>query len=179
MVFIAGAAAVGGFLFGYDSSNINGAVIGIRQHFEVGEGITGLTVSSALIGSSAGAWFGGLLSDRIGRIRTMQLAAVLFLVSAIGAMFPFAIWDLALWRVVGGIAIGVASVIGPAYIAEVAPPAYRGPFHASPEGHHDSVKRREGSHQGTRQSLGSRLKETFPRLNLAKSPSPEQTVGPI
>ncbi|GAA1979667.1 sugar porter family MFS transporter [Amycolatopsis minnesotensis] len=126
VVFIAGAAAVGGFLFGYDSSNINGAVLGIQKHFEVGQAATGLTVSSALIGSAVGAWFGGLLSDRIGRIRTMQLAAVLFLVSAIGAMFPFSIWDLAIWRVVGGIAIGVASVIGPAYIAEVAPPAYRG-----------------------------------------------------
>jgi SP family sugar:H+ symporter-like MFS transporter len=126
VIFIAGAAAVGGFLFGYDSSNINGAVIGIRQHFGVGEAITGLTVSSALIGSAVGAWFGGLLSTKIGRIRTMQLAAALFFVSAIGAMFPFSVWDLALWRVVGGIAIGVASVIGPAYIAEVAPPAYRG-----------------------------------------------------
>jgi SP family sugar:H+ symporter-like MFS transporter len=126
VIFIAGAAAVGGFLFGYDSSNINGAVIGIRQHFGVGEAVTGLTVSSALIGSAVGAWFGGLLSNKIGRIRTMQLAAALFFVSAIGAMFPFSVWDLALWRVVGGIAIGVASVIGPAYIAEVAPPVYRG-----------------------------------------------------
>ncbi|MFI5607557.1 sugar porter family MFS transporter [Amycolatopsis sp. NPDC051903] len=126
VVFIAGAAAVGGFLFGYDSSNINGAVLGIQKHFDVGAAATGLTVSSALIGSAVGAWFGGLLSDRIGRIRTMQIAAILFLVSALGAMFPFGIWDLALWRVVGGIAIGVASVIGPAYIAEVAPPAYRG-----------------------------------------------------
>ncbi|MFF5987375.1 sugar porter family MFS transporter [Prauserella flavalba] len=126
VVFIAGAAAVGGFLFGYDSSNINGAVLGIQRHFDVGEGVTGLTVSSALIGSAVGAWFGGVLSRRVGRIRTMQLAAVLFFVSAIGAMFPFAVWDLAIWRVVGGVAIGVASVIGPAYIAEVAPPAYRG-----------------------------------------------------
>ncbi|MCU1681710.1 MAG: iolT [Amycolatopsis sp.] len=126
VVFIAGAAAVGGFLFGYDSSNINGAVLGIRQHFNVGAGVTGLTVSSALIGSAVGAWFGGLLSDKIGRIRTMQLAAVLFLISAVGAMFPFSVWDLAIWRVIGGIAIGIASVIGPAYIAEVAPPAYRG-----------------------------------------------------
>ncbi|MDT8910588.1 sugar porter family MFS transporter [Amycolatopsis sp. PS_44_ISF1] len=126
VVFIAGAAAVGGFLFGYDSSNINGAVLGIQKHFEVGAAATGLTVSSALIGSAVGAWFGGLLSDRIGRIRTMQLAAVLFFISALGAMFPFGIWDLALWRVIGGAAIGVASVIGPSYIAEVAPPAYRG-----------------------------------------------------
>jgi SP family sugar:H+ symporter-like MFS transporter len=126
VVFIAGAAAVGGFLFGYDSSNINGAVLGIQHHFSVGAEVTGVTVSSALIGSAAGAWFGGLLSDRIGRIRTMQLAAVLFLVSAIGSMVPFSVWDLAAWRVIGGIAIGVASVIGPSYIAEVAPPAYRG-----------------------------------------------------
>jgi SP family sugar:H+ symporter-like MFS transporter len=126
VAFIAGAAAVGGFLFGYDSANINGAVLGIERHFDVGPAITGLTVSAALIGSAVGAWFGGVLSDRIGRIRVMQLAAVLFFVSALGAMFPFTEWDLAAWRLVGGFAIGLASVIGPAYIAEVAPPAYRG-----------------------------------------------------
>ena len=56
----------------------------------------------------------------------MQIAAVLFTISAVGSALPFALWDLALWRIVGGFAIGMASVIGPAYIAEVAPPAYRG-----------------------------------------------------
>jgi sugar porter (SP) family MFS transporter len=126
VVFITAAAAMGGFLFGYDSSVINGAVTGIRDHFGVGSGETGLVVSSALLGCAVGAAFAGRLADHIGRIRSMQIAAVLFTLSAVGSMFPFSIWDLGLWRVVGGIGVGMASVIAPAYIAEVAPPAYRG-----------------------------------------------------
>ncbi|GAA4610944.1 sugar porter family MFS transporter [Saccharopolyspora hordei] len=126
VVMIAGAAALGGFLFGYDTSVINGAVDAIQQHFDVGPALTGLTVSSALLGSAVGAGIAGGLADRVGRIRVMQLAAILFIISAVGSAVPFAIWDLALWRVVGGVAIGIASVIAPAYIAEVAPAAYRG-----------------------------------------------------
>ena len=126
VVMIAGAAALGGFLFGYDTSVINGGVDAIQEHFGVGSALTGLTVSSALLGSAVGAGIAGGLADRIGRIRVMQLAAVLFIISAIGSAVPFAIWDLAIWRVVGGIAIGIASVIAPAYIAEVAPAEYRG-----------------------------------------------------
>ncbi|GAA4865570.1 sugar porter family MFS transporter [Saccharopolyspora cebuensis] len=126
VVMIACAAALGGFLFGYDTSVINGGVDAIQQHFGVGPALTGLTVSSALLGSAVGAGIAGGLADRVGRIRVMQLAAVLFIVSAIGSALPFAIWDLAAWRVVGGVAIGIASVIAPAYIAEVAPAAYRG-----------------------------------------------------
>ncbi|MCI2423580.1 sugar porter family MFS transporter [Saccharopolyspora sp. K220] len=126
VVMIAGAAALGGFLFGYDTSVINGAVDAIQEHFHVGPALTGLTVSSALLGSAVGAGVAGGLADRIGRIRVMQLAAVLFIVSAAASAVPFAIWDLAIWRVVGGVAIGIASVIAPAYIAEVAPAAYRG-----------------------------------------------------
>ena len=126
IIFISAAAAIGGFLFGYDSANINGAVLGIQDHFGVGAAVTGVIVSSALIGSAVGAWFAGSIAERFGRIRVMQLAALLFLVSAIGSMFPFAAWDLAAWRVVGGIAIGIASAIAPAYIGEIAPPAYRG-----------------------------------------------------
>jgi SP family sugar:H+ symporter-like MFS transporter len=68
----------------------------------------------------------GRVADRIGRIRVMQIAAVLFTVSAVGSALSFAVWDLALWRVIGGFGIGMASVIGPAYIAEVSPAAYRG-----------------------------------------------------
>ncbi|KAA5836374.1 sugar porter family MFS transporter [Saccharopolyspora hirsuta] len=126
VVMIAGAAALGGFLFGYDTSVINGGVDAIQKHFNVGSALTGLTVSSALLGSAVGAGIAGGLADRIGRIRVMQLAAVLFIISAVGSAVPFAIWDLAIWRVVGGVAIGIASVIAPAYIAEVAPAAYRG-----------------------------------------------------
>ncbi|MFR9730491.1 sugar porter family MFS transporter [Saccharopolyspora sp. MS10] len=126
VVMIASAAALGGFLFGYDTSVINGGVDAIQDHFQVGSAMTGLVVSSALLGSAVGAAIAGGLADRIGRIRVMQLAAVLFVISAIGSALPFAIWDLAIWRIVGGIAIGIASVIAPAYIAEVAPAEYRG-----------------------------------------------------
>ncbi|MGI5272967.1 sugar porter family MFS transporter [Nonomuraea sp. CA-218870] len=126
VIFIAAAAAVGGFLFGYDSSVINGAVVGIQNHFRVGSVEIGLVVAVALLGSAVGAWFGGGFADRWGRTRTMQIAAIIFAVSSVGQALPFAIWDLTLWRALAGIAIGMASVLGPAYIAEVAPPAYRG-----------------------------------------------------
>ena len=117
---------MGGFLFGYDSAVISGAVTGIQKHFAVGNGETALVVSSALLGSAAGAMGAGWLADRVGRIRVMKIAAVLFAISGVGSMFPPNIWMLGFWRVIGGIAIGMASVIAPAYIAEVAPPAVRG-----------------------------------------------------
>jgi MFS transporter, SP family, sugar:H+ symporter len=126
VVFISAAAALGGFLFGYDSAVINGAVDGIKGHFSVGAGVTGLIVSSALLGSALGAAVAGKLADQRGRLVVMRLSAVLFVISAIGSMFPFADWELAFWRIIGGIAIGMASVVSPTYIAEVAPPAYRG-----------------------------------------------------
>ncbi|MEU3617535.1 sugar porter family MFS transporter [Streptomyces sp. NPDC006872] len=126
VVFIAAAAAMGGFLFGYDSSVINGAVEAIRDRYDVGSAALAQVIAIALIGCAIGAATAGRIADRIGRIRVMQIAAVLFTVSAVGSALPFALWDFALWRVVGGFAIGMASVIGPAYIAEVAPPAYRG-----------------------------------------------------
>ncbi|GAB3488944.1 sugar porter family MFS transporter [Nocardiopsis coralliicola] len=126
VVTIASAAAMGGFLFGYDSSVINGAVDAVQERFQVGAAATGFTVAAALLGSAVGAAIAGGMADRVGRIRVMQLAGVLFLISGIGSALPFAIWDLAIWRVVGGIAIGVASVIAPTYIAEVSPAAYRG-----------------------------------------------------
>ncbi|MEU2926500.1 sugar porter family MFS transporter [Streptomyces sp. NPDC007251] len=126
VIFIAAAAAMGGFLFGYDSSVINGAVEAIRDRYDIGSAALAQVIAIALIGCAIGAATAGRIADRIGRIRCMQIAAVLFTISAVGSALPFALWDLALWRVVGGFAIGMASVIGPAYIAEVAPPAYRG-----------------------------------------------------
>ncbi|MEU6404421.1 sugar porter family MFS transporter [Streptomyces sp. NPDC046985] len=126
VVFIAAAAAMGGFLFGYDSSVINGAVEAIRSRYDIGSAALAQVIAIALIGCAIGAATAGRIADRIGRIRCMQIAAALFTVSAVGSALPFALWDLALWRIVGGFAIGMASVIGPAYIAEVAPPAYRG-----------------------------------------------------
>ncbi|MFJ3519421.1 MULTISPECIES: sugar porter family MFS transporter [unclassified Streptomyces] len=126
VIFIAAAAAMGGFLFGYDSSVINGAVVAIRERFDVGSAALAQVIAAALIGCAIGAATAGRLADRIGRIRCMQIASVLFTASAIGSALPFALWDLAMWRVIGGFGIGMASVIGPAYIAEVSPPAYRG-----------------------------------------------------
>ncbi|WP_028649627.1 sugar porter family MFS transporter [Nocardiopsis sp. CNT312] len=126
VTLIAAAAAMGGFLFGYDSAVINGAVDAIQERFGVGPATLGFTVAAALLGSALGAAVAGTLADRFGRIRVMQIAGVLFAASALGSALPFSVWDLTLWRVVGGIAIGMASVIAPTYIAEVSPAAYRG-----------------------------------------------------
>ena len=117
---------MGGFLFGYDSAVINGAVEAIQGRFEVGSGTLGFTVASALLGCVVGAALAGNLADRLGRIRVMQIAGVLFAASAIGSALPFGVWDLTAWRIVGGAAIGLASVIAPTYIAEVSPADYRG-----------------------------------------------------
>jgi len=125
-VALAVAAAVGGFLFGFDSSVINGAVDAVQGNFDLSGVVTGFVVAVALLGSAFGAWLGGRLSDRWGRTRVMVLGAVLFFVSSILSGFAFAAWDLALWRVVAGVGIGIASVIAPAYIAEIAPASMRG-----------------------------------------------------
>ncbi|MFD5324078.1 sugar porter family MFS transporter [Streptomyces sp. NPDC127092] len=126
VIFITASAAMGGFLFGYDSSVINGAVEAIRDRYDIGSAALAQVIAIALIGCAIGAATAGRIADRIGRIRCMQISAALFAVSAVGSALPFALWDLAFWRIVGGFAIGMASVIGPAYIAEVAPAAYRG-----------------------------------------------------
>lgn len=117
---------MGGFLFGYDSAVINGAVEAIRGRYDIGSGTLAQVIAIALIGCAIGAATAGRIADRIGRIRCMRIASVLFTISAIGSALPFALWDLAFWRIIGGFAIGMASVIGPAYIAEVSPAAYRG-----------------------------------------------------
>ncbi|MCD2158060.1 sugar porter family MFS transporter [Rhodococcus cerastii] len=123
---IAAAAACGGFLFGYDTAVINGAVGAIRDRYDIGVGGTGLTVSLTLLGAAVGAWIAGDLADRLGRIRIMQLAGLLFFLGALGSAFPLSVYDLTAWRVVGGIAVGLAAVIAPAYIAEISPAAFRG-----------------------------------------------------
>ncbi|OZC64437.1 MFS transporter [Rhodococcus sp. 06-462-5] len=120
------AAAVGGFLFGFDSSVINGAVDSIEDHFLLGSFTTGFVVAIALIGCAVGAWFAGSLADRWGRKKVMLLGSALFVVSSIGSGLAFSVPDLMLWRVLGGLGIGIASVIAPAYIAEIAPAKWRG-----------------------------------------------------
>jgi MFS transporter, SP family, sugar:H+ symporter len=123
---LASSAALGGLLFGYDSAVINGAVTAIGHHYHVSAGALGFTVSSALLGAAAGAIVAGRVADRFGRLRAMQLAAVLFLVSALGSAFVNTLGLLIAFRVLGGVGVGVASVIAPAYIAEIAPARARG-----------------------------------------------------
>src|SRR5699024_2165420 len=98
----------------------------IREEFGLDALMSGFSVSSALIGCILGAFTGGTVSDRIGRQKAMLIAAALFFVSAIGTGLVFGVYDLILWRVVGGVGVGMASVIAPAYIAEVSPAPWRG-----------------------------------------------------
>lgn len=123
---IASVAALGGLLFGYDSAVINGAVDSIQEDFGIGNAELGFAVASALLGAAAGAMTAGRLADKIGRISVMKIAAVLFLISAFGTGFAHEVWTVVLFRIVGGIGVGVASVIAPAYIAETSPPSIRG-----------------------------------------------------
>ena len=125
-VFIASAAAIGGFLFGYDTAIINGAVAAVQDAFHIGSVAIGFVVSSALLGCAVGAWFAGPLANRFGRVRVMLVAAVMFFVSAIGSALATGPWELVAWRVLGGLAVGAASVIAPAYIAEISPAKMRG-----------------------------------------------------
>jgi sugar porter (SP) family MFS transporter len=126
VVLIAAAAATGGFLFGFDTAVINGAVLALMDEFNASSLAIGLSVSLALLGSAAGAFIVGPLADRIGRIRCMVIASILFTVSAIGSGLPLSIYDFIFWRVLGGIGVGAASVIAPAYIAECSPAEMRG-----------------------------------------------------
>ncbi len=126
VILIAAAAALGGFLFGFDTAVISGAVMAVQKVFNATALQIGLAVSLALLGSAAGAFIAGPLADRIGRTKTMTIAAVLFLISAAGSGFPFGLTDFIFWRILGGVGVGAASVIAPAYIAEVSPAAMRG-----------------------------------------------------
>jgi MFS transporter, SP family, sugar:H+ symporter len=126
VVLIAGAAALGGFLFGFDTAVINGAVGALSKAFNANSVLTGLAVSLALLGSAVGAFYAGKIADRYGRVKAMVASSVLFTISAIGSGIAFGIWDFIFWRVLGGIAVGAASVIAPAYIAECSPSHLRG-----------------------------------------------------
>jgi SP family sugar:H+ symporter-like MFS transporter len=119
-------AALGGFLFGYDSAVINGAVKAIGTKFSASSAVLGFTVSSALLGAAAGALAAGRVADRYGRLRAMWAAAVLFLISAVGSGLASSLVMLIGFRVIGGVAVGIASVVAPTYIAEIAPARIRG-----------------------------------------------------
>ncbi len=126
VVLIAAAAALGGFLFGFDTAVINGAVDSLRAAFGLSAALTGFAVSIALLGSALGAWYAGRLADRFGRVRTMQVAAILLAAGAVGAGLAGSVAWLMAWRVIAGIGVGMASVVAPAYIAEISPASIRG-----------------------------------------------------
>ena len=126
VVRIAAVAALGGFLFGYDSAVINGANAAIESEFNATSAELGFAVASALLGAAAGALIAGRLADHIGRLMVMRIAAILFFIAAIGTGFAWDLWVLVLFRIVGGLGVGIASVIAPAYIAEIAPAKLRG-----------------------------------------------------
>jgi SP family sugar:H+ symporter-like MFS transporter len=126
VTLLASAAALGGFLFGYDSAVINGALSAIDARFTPSAAALGLAVSSALVGAALGAVTAGRVADRFGRLHVMWLAAALFLVSALGSGLAFSLFSLAVFRFIGGVAVGAASVIAPTYIAEIAPARIRG-----------------------------------------------------
>src|SRR3954471_11465842 len=123
---LAASAAVGGFLFGYDSAVINGAVGAIGDHYSVGATGLGFVVSSALLGAAVGAIVAGRVADRLGRLTAMRVAAVLFLISALGTGLVDSLALVVVFRVIGGVGVGMASVVAPAYIAEIAPARVRG-----------------------------------------------------
>ncbi|HAY42964.1 MAG TPA: MFS transporter [Micrococcaceae bacterium] len=126
LIFIALGAALGGFVFGYDSSIVNGTVDAVEHEFGLNAVTIGFTVSCALLGAAIGAWIAGMVSERVGRVRTMVIASAMLLVSALGCGLCFSEVDLIIWRIVGGIGVGFASVIAPAYIAEISPAQHRG-----------------------------------------------------
>jgi MFS transporter, SP family, sugar:H+ symporter len=126
IALVAASAAMGGFLFGFDTAVINGAVDPIRVWSGAVSWLLGFAVAGALLGSAIGAWFAGPLADRYGRIVVMKIAAAIFFASSIGTGLAWNIVALSIFRFVGGTAIGAASVIAPAYIAEVSPALYRG-----------------------------------------------------
>ena len=117
IVLITLSAAIGGFLFGFDSSVINGANGALKAHFHATDYELAWSVSLALIGAAIGAFFAGKIADALGRVRCMLFASDLFVLSAIGSGIPFGIPDFIMWRVIGGLGIGMASIIAPIYIA--------------------------------------------------------------
>lgn len=119
-------AATGGFLFGYDLSIISGALIFLEKYFELDATTKGTAVSSAIFGSIAGPLFGMWLCDAVGRRTTLAIASVCFLISAIGTALPQSLITFNIWRLVGGIGVGLAAMTSPMYIAEISPPHLRG-----------------------------------------------------
>jgi SP family arabinose:H+ symporter-like MFS transporter len=126
LALLAGGAALGGFLFGYDTAVISGAIGYLKEHFHLAADMTGWAASSLLVGAMVGALFGGPLSDRFGRKPMLMACAVIFALSGIGSAVA---QDMAVYswsRLFGGLGIGAVSVLSPPYVAEVAPERSRG-----------------------------------------------------
>jgi sugar porter (SP) family MFS transporter len=121
-------AALGGFLFGFDTAVINGALPFFRDYFQLDKVMEGWAMSSAIIGCVIGAIAIGRPADKYGRRYMLKVTALLFLVSAIGTGMANNISWFVFFRIVGGLGIGAASVLSPTYISEIAPPEYRGRF---------------------------------------------------
>jgi len=126
IVQISCVATLGGFLFGFDSGVINGTVEGLKTAFHSSDTQIGFEVASVLLGCALGAFFAGREADRWGRRSVLIISSVLFLLSALGAGAAATASLFVVARILGGFAVGAASVIAPAYIAEVAPARYRG-----------------------------------------------------
>lgn len=126
VILISFVATIGGFLFGFDSGVINGTVEGLQTAFQSDSFGTGFSVSSMLLGCAVGAFFAGRLADTYGRRTLLITAAVFFIVSAWGSGISTSTTEFVFYRILGGLAVGAASVMSPAYISEVAPARYRG-----------------------------------------------------
>lgn len=120
------AAALGGFLFGYDTAVVSGAIGFLRTHFQLTTDLTGWAASSLLVGCMAGCMIAGPVGDRFGRKPSLILCALLFAASSVASAFPSTLAQFAWSRFAGGIAIGAASMLSPLYIAEISPEKYRG-----------------------------------------------------
>jgi MFS family permease len=124
--FLAFAAAMGGFLFGYDTAVINGGEQQIQRLWNLTSTLHGWVMSSALWGTVVGAFAGGRVTDRFGRRPTLFWVGVFYFVSAVWSAFAFGPCDLMIARFIGGIGVGVSSIAAPVYIAEISPPEKRG-----------------------------------------------------
>lgn len=126
VAFLSLVAAIGGILFGYDTAVISGTISGVASQFSLDAMQQGWFVGCALVGSIGGVAVAGVLSDRFGRKLTMLLSAVLFTVSAVGCAVSADFTQLVVYRIVGGVGIGVVSIVSPMYISEVAVARWRG-----------------------------------------------------
>ena len=126
IVLISVVAAFGGFLFGYDTAVVSGAIGFLTQHFQLSAGMTGWAASSLLVGCMVGAMLGGPMGDRFGRRWSLIGCAALFALSSLASAMPESLAAFAWARFAGGVAIGAASMLSPLYIAEISPEKIRG-----------------------------------------------------